>query len=52
MSVLMLEGDRHGALRLLRALKNRHGSTDEIGVLEMGGEGLREVADPTRGVPG
>ena len=46
--VLVLEGDRHGALRLLRALKNRHGSTDEIGVLEMGGDGLREVLDPTR----
>jgi DNA repair protein RadA/Sms len=44
----MLEGDRHASLRLLRALKNRHGSTDEIGVLEMGGEGLREVPDPTR----
>jgi DNA repair protein RadA/Sms len=46
--VLVLEGDRHGALRLLRALKNRHGSTDEIGVLEMGGDGLREVPDPAR----
>jgi DNA repair protein RadA/Sms len=47
-AVLMLEGDRHSSLRLLRALKNRHGSTDEIGVLEMGGDGLREVPDPTR----
>jgi DNA repair protein RadA/Sms len=47
-AVLVLEGDRHGSLRLLRALKNRHGSTDEIGVLEMGSEGLHEVADPTR----
>jgi DNA repair protein RadA/Sms len=47
-AVLVLEGDRHGALRLVRALKNRHGSTDEIGVLEMGAVGLREVPDPTR----
>jgi DNA repair protein RadA/Sms len=44
-AVLMLEGDRYGSLRLLRALKNRHGSTEELGVLEMTGSGLREVAD-------
>ena len=50
--VLMLEGDRYGALRLLRALKNRFGSTEEIGVLEMTGDGLREVARPGPGVPG
>ena len=34
-AVLMLEGDRYGSLRLLRALKNRHGSTEEVGVMEM-----------------
>jgi DNA repair protein RadA/Sms len=46
--VLMLEGDRYGSLRLLRAIKNRFGSTEEVGVLEMTAEGLREVADPAR----
>ncbi|HKZ92925.1 MAG TPA: DNA repair protein RadA [Candidatus Limnocylindrales bacterium] len=44
-AVLMLEGDRYGSLRLLRALKNRHGSTEEVGVLEMTAAGLREVQD-------
>ncbi len=46
--VLVLEGERYGALRLLRGVKNRFGSTEETGVLEMTGEGLRDVADPTR----
>lgn len=46
--VLQLEGDRYGALRLLRTAKNRFGSTEEVGVLEMTGEGLREVSDPAR----
>jgi DNA repair protein RadA/Sms len=45
-AALTLEGDRYGALRTLRALKNRHGATDEVGVLEMTAGGLREVADP------
>ena len=44
-TVLMLEGDRYGSLRLLRALKNRHGSTEEVGVLEMTAAGLAEVKD-------
>ncbi len=44
-AVLMLEGDRYGSLRLLRALKNRHGSTEEVGVMEMTPAGLREVPD-------
>lgn len=44
-AVLMLEGDRYGALRLLRALKNRHGSTEEVGVMEMTASGLHEVQD-------
>jgi DNA repair protein RadA/Sms len=44
-AVLMLEGDRYGSLRLLRALKNRHGSTEEVGVMEMTATGLREVND-------
>ena len=46
--VLTLEGDRYGALRLLRASKNRFGSTDEVGVFEMRETGLAEVADPGR----
>ena len=46
-AVLMLEGDRYGTLRILRALKNRHGATDEVGVLEMTTAGLREVTDPS-----
>ncbi len=46
--VLVLEGERTSGLRLLRAQKNRFGPTDEIGVFEMVGEGLREVADPGR----
>jgi DNA repair protein RadA/Sms len=47
-AVLALEGERFGTLRLLRASKNRFGSTEEVGVLEMAGSGLREVADPAR----
>jgi DNA repair protein RadA/Sms len=47
-AVLSLEGDRYGPLRLLRAAKNRFGSTEEVGVLEMTGDGLREVGDPAR----
>jgi DNA repair protein RadA/Sms len=46
--VLALEGERYGSLRLLRAAKNRFGSTEEVGVFEMGELGLREVADPAR----
>jgi len=47
-AVLSLEGERTSGLRLLRATKNRFGSTDEVGVLEMGETGLRDVADPAR----
>ena len=46
--MLALEGDRFGPLRLLRASKNRFGSTEEVGVFEMGEGGLAEVADPAR----
>ena len=46
--VLSVEGDRTGGLRLLRASKNRYGSTEEVGVFEMGDRGLTEVADPAR----
>ena len=47
-AVLNLEGDRSAGLRLLRASKNRFGSTDEVGVFEMGELGLAELADPAR----
>ncbi len=42
-TVLYFEGDRHDSLRLLRAVKNRFGSTNEIGIFEMRQEGLAEV---------
>jgi len=47
-AVLDLGGERSGVLRLLRATKNRFGSTEEIGVFELGEHGLAEVADPAR----
>ena len=46
-TVLAFEGDRYQDLRTLRAVKNRFGSTDEVGLFRMGGTGLEEVADPT-----
>jgi DNA repair protein RadA/Sms len=46
-TVLSFEGDRHHALRMLRALKHRFGPTDELGLMEMTGEGLLSVADPS-----
>ncbi|SDS56518.1 DNA repair protein RadA/Sms [Paenibacillaceae bacterium GAS479] len=45
--VLYFEGERHHSYRLLRAVKNRFGSTNEIGIFEMGEDGLREVANPS-----
>jgi len=47
-TVLAFEGDRHHALRLLRAIKHRFGATDELGVFEMLGSGLSSVSDPSR----
>jgi DNA repair protein RadA/Sms len=47
-AVLNLEGERTAALRLLRATKNRFGSTEEVGVFEMAERGLAEVVDPGR----
>jgi DNA repair protein RadA/Sms len=47
-AVIYLEGERLGSTRLLRAAKNRFGSTDEVGVLEMRGDGLQEVEDASR----
>ena len=46
-TVLYFEGDRHAVYRILRGVKNRFGSTDEIGVFEMQPEGLREVTNPS-----
>ena len=59
-TVLYFEGERHHAYRVLRAVKNRFGSTNEIGVFEMGEGGLAEVTNPSgfflserpRGAPG
>jgi len=59
-TVLSFEGDRHHALRLLRAAKHRFGSTEELGLFEMTEQGLAGVPDPsglflgdrTAGVPG
>ncbi len=47
-TVLYLEGDRFHQYRLLRSVKNRFGSTFEVGVFEMGPEGLREVENPSQ----
>jgi len=46
-TVLYFEGDRGHTFRILRAVKNRFGATDEIGVFEMVSEGLREVSNPS-----
>lgn len=46
-TVLYFEGDRHASYRILRAVKNRFGSTNEIGVFEMRKEGLIEVPNPS-----
>lgn len=46
-TVLYFEGERHEGLRLLRAVKNRFGSTNELGVFEMCDNGMREVSDPS-----
>jgi len=45
--VLQFEGDRHNTYRILRTLKNRFGSTDEMGIYEMQSSGLREVSNPS-----
>ena len=47
-AVLYFEGERNYAYRILRAVKNRYGSTNEIGVFEMGDDGLSEVANPSK----
>lgn len=47
-TVLYFEGDRFSTYRILRAVKNRFGSTNEIGVFEMSSDGLREVKNPSQ----
>ena len=46
-TVLQFEGDRNHIFRILRASKNRFGSTNELGIYEMQGSGLREVSNPS-----
>lgn len=45
--VLQFEGDRHARLRLLRAVKNRYGPTDEVGCFELGDRGIHGLEDPS-----
>lgn len=47
-TVLYFEGERHQSFRILRAVKNRFGSTNEIGVFEMSGTGLQEIPNPSQ----
>src|SRR4029079_8224368 len=47
-TVLSFEGERHHALRLLRAVKHRFGATDELGLFEMTSTGLIGVPDPSK----
>ncbi|MDR2840133.1 MAG: DNA repair protein RadA [Paludibacter sp.] len=46
-TVLQFEGDQHYMYRILRSMKNRFGSTSELGIFEMRGDGLREVTNPS-----
>ena len=46
-TVLYFEGDRHAAYRIIRGVKNRYGSTNEIGVFEMRAEGLEQILNPS-----
>lgn len=46
-TVLQFEGDRHHSYRILRTVKNRFGSTSELGIYEMQGSGLRQVSNPS-----
>ena len=45
--VLYFEGDRHTRLRLVRAVKNRYGATDEVGCFELADEGIVGLPDPS-----
>lgn len=46
-TVLYFEGDKHASYRILRGVKNRFGSTNEVGIFEMRSDGLREVKNPS-----
>ncbi|OGY28636.1 MAG: DNA repair protein RadA [Candidatus Woykebacteria bacterium RIFCSPLOWO2_01_FULL_43_14] len=46
-TVLYMEGERYHTFRLVRSIKNRFGKSDEIGIFEMTGEGMKEVANPS-----
>lgn len=46
-SVIYFEGERQAVFRILRAVKNRFGPTDEVGIFSMGAEGLTEIKDPS-----
>ncbi len=46
-AVLQFEGDRHYEFRILRSVKNRYGSTSELGIFEMTDKGLREISNPS-----
>jgi len=46
-TVLQFEGDRHLSYRILRTIKNRFGSTSELGIYEMSGTGMRQVSNPS-----
>lgn len=46
-TVLFIEGERHQHLRIIRGLKNRYGSTNEIAIMEMGEHGLEELSNPS-----
>ncbi len=46
-TVLYFEGDKEGQFRILRAIKNRFGATNELGIFEMTGSGLKEVENPS-----
>ena len=45
--VLQFEGDRHSQLRMVRAVKNRYGPTDEVGCFDLGEYGLIGLPDPS-----
>ncbi len=47
-TVVYFEGERHHSYRMLRAVKNRFGATNEIGVFEMGADGLQQVENPSQ----
>jgi len=49
-TVLFLEGDRYQSYRILRAMKNRFGPTDAIGLFEMGEFGLLDLKNPAEGI--